>query len=116
MRASGQQKIGAIVTFLAYWVIGIPVTCVCVFYYGLSNFGIWVGPTLACAFNTLAYLWIFNKMNWVELVRRQAEQREKDKLRKINEAAQAQHQDDGFQNAAVGNQTPNGYQRPNRMN
>ena len=59
MRASGLQKVGSIVTFVAYWVIGIPLTLLSVFAFDLSNTGIWLGPTLACMFNTAAYLYIF---------------------------------------------------------
>ena len=70
-------------TFVAYWVLGIPVTLTLVFAFDMSNVGIWIGPTLACAFNTAAYLYIFKRMNWIELIRRTAEQREKDKLKKI---------------------------------
>ncbi len=66
---------------MAYWILGIPLTLLLVFYYELGIFGIWVGPTLACAFNTLAYLVMFKRMNWHELIRKSAEQREKDKLK-----------------------------------
>lgn len=37
LRASGQQKTGAIVTWVAYWVLGIPITCIMVFHFSLGN-------------------------------------------------------------------------------
>lgn len=66
--------------------LGIPVTLILVFHYQLSNTGIWVGPTLACAFNTFAYLYLFKKENWGDLIRKSVEQRQKDKLKKIHDA------------------------------
>lgn len=60
LRASGNQKVGAIITFAAYWMLAIPVTLYMTFSLEYSTTGIWVGPTLACAFNTCAYLIIFN--------------------------------------------------------
>jgi len=52
-----------------------------VFKFDLGTIGIWIGPTFACAFNTAAYLYIFNTINWTELIVKSAEQREKDKLK-----------------------------------
>ena len=72
IRASGLQKLGAIITGLAYFAIGIPVTCLLVFKADLGIVGIWVGPTLACALNTLAYLILFAKMDWPKLIQKSA--------------------------------------------
>jgi len=68
LRASGQQKTGAIVTWLAYWVLGIPITCLMVFHFTLGNRGIWIGPTVACAFNTAAYITLFIRIDWKGLM------------------------------------------------
>jgi hypothetical protein len=48
--------------------------------FGLSygNIGIWVGPTVACAFNTAAYLLIFKRFDWDMLIVKAAIQRSKD--------------------------------------
>jgi MATE family multidrug resistance protein len=86
IRASGQQKKGAVITGVAYWVFGIPITLLMVFKFDLGTLGIWVGPTFACAFNTAAYLWIFNTINWSDLIVKAAEQREKDKFKRLSEA------------------------------
>jgi multidrug resistance protein, MATE family len=64
LRASGKQKLGAVITFIAYWCLAIPTTYVMAYKLGYGNGGIWVGPTIACAFNTLAYLVIFKRINW----------------------------------------------------
>ena len=70
MRASGQQKFGAILTFVAYFVLGIPLTLLLVFYYDFGIKGLWAGPSLACAFNTCAYLAIYIKTDWPSLIER----------------------------------------------
>jgi len=64
LRASGKQKVGAVITGIAYWALGIPITCLMVFKFDLGTLGIWIGPTVACAFNTVAYLYIFNTIDW----------------------------------------------------
>ena len=78
IRASQQQKCGAIITALAYWVIGIPVTLLLVFKYAKGIRGIWVGPTLAVTFLTITYIQIFTSMNWKDLVEKAKAQREAD--------------------------------------
>ncbi len=50
-----------------------------VFWLDKGTFGIWIGPTVACAFNTIAYLFMFKRANWDELIKKQAAQRLKDK-------------------------------------
>ena len=85
MRATGQQKRGAVITFLAYWIIGIPISCLLVYSYDMHLPGIWVGPTLACAFNTVAYLFIYKRMDLQDLVKKAYEQRQKDKRKKAEE-------------------------------
>jgi len=100
MRASGKQKTGALVTGVAYWILGIPTALLMVFQFDLGTKGIWLGPTFACAFNTVAYLWIFNKINWSDLIVKAAQQREKDKLKRVSEPKPVNNenegQDDGF--------------------
>jgi Na+-driven multidrug efflux pump len=68
LRASGRQKYGAIITGVTYFAIGIPFTCLMVFKVGLETSGIWMGPVLACALNTGAYLFIFSKIDWAVLI------------------------------------------------
>jgi MATE family multidrug resistance protein len=74
--------VGAVITGIAYWILGIPLTCLMVFKFELGTVGIWIGPTVACAFNTAAYLYIFNSIDWKQLIIKAAEQRERDKMKK----------------------------------
>ncbi len=64
IRASGKQKAGAIITGLAYFALGIPLTCLLVFWKTLGISGIWVGPTAAVAFITAAYQSIVTGTDW----------------------------------------------------
>ena len=82
IRASGKQKIGAIVTFISYWIVGIPITTSSVFKADQGIAGIWYGPTVAVFINTLVYVAIFYKMDWDMLILKAAEQREMDKQSK----------------------------------
>lgn len=75
IRASGRQRLGAFITGLAYWAIGIPVTCMLVFWQTWGITGIWVGPTLAVMFNTVAYQIIVKQTNWTELIREAEKER-----------------------------------------
>lgn len=55
IRAAGKQRVGALITGAAYFAIGIPITCMLIFWGTLGIKGIWVGPLLACVFITAAY-------------------------------------------------------------
>lgn len=68
IRATGKQKWGAIVTTVAYWVIGIPSAAFLAFKMNAGLLGIWVGPTLATGFNFCMYLKIFRGINWPDLI------------------------------------------------
>ena len=54
---------GAFITGVAYWALGIPLTCLLVFWKTHGIRGIWVGPTVAVLFNTIAYQIIVKKMD-----------------------------------------------------
>ena len=66
IRAAGKQKVGALVTSIGYWAIGIPLTCGLVFSEGIAMGirGIWVGPTASCLVITVAYQIIFSQIDW----------------------------------------------------
>jgi multidrug resistance protein, MATE family len=68
IRATGLQKFGAIITFIAYFTIGIPTTLLCVHKVDMGIQGIWVGPTISTAFNTCAYLFLFQRIDWAGLI------------------------------------------------
>eukprot|EP00124_Ichthyophonus_hoferi_P000048 Ihof_evm1s2 gene=Ihof_evmTU1s2 len=48
-RGTGYQKYGAILNFVAYYFIGLPLSAVFSMYLGLSVLGLWSGPTIALA-------------------------------------------------------------------
>ena len=68
IRASGNQKVGSIVTGSAYWVIGIPLSLVLCFGGDFGIKGIWIGCTSAVLFNTLAYSYIVGNMDWPKTI------------------------------------------------
>lgn len=94
IRASGRQKLGAFITGIAYWTLGIPVTCVLVFWQTWGIMGIWVGPTLAVLFNTVAYQIIVKSINWTELIR-EAEKGRAD-AKKVQVEEENEQIEDGF--------------------
>ena len=64
IRGLGKQGIASVATVVGYWVIGIPLSLVCVFYYNLGIVGLWYGPTTAIIFNFLIYYIIVIKTDW----------------------------------------------------
>jgi Na+-driven multidrug efflux pump len=50
---------GALITGIAYFCLGIPLTLLMVFKYEAGIIGIWCGPILATAFNTVMYITMF---------------------------------------------------------
>ena len=94
IRASQQQKCGAIITAVAYWVIGIPVALLLVFYYPLGIRGLWIAPTLAVVFLTITYITIFTGIDWQDLIIKARGQR---KLDKQSATAKTADKDDHFQ-------------------
>ena len=68
IRASGKQKLGAIVTFFAYFAVGIPLSIILVFSYNLGIIGVWCGPLLAVFLNAVIYIAIFKQTDWPTLI------------------------------------------------
>ena len=79
IRASGQQKKGAVITCVAYWLIGIPISCYLVYKKEWGIFGLWFGPSVAVALITIVYLAMFYATPWQQLMQEAAERREKQK-------------------------------------
>ena len=111
IRGSGQQKIGSIITGLAYWAIGIPLCLLLCFVYDWGIRGIWMGPTSAVIFNTTAYHIIFQRLDWKRVIidaaniRRENMQRRaslkmsRDSLKELQMTAVADGDDDEFKKA-----------------
>ena len=69
IRASGKQSAGSIITGSGYWALGIPLTCLLVFWKTLGIRGIWIGPTTSVFFITCAYHLIVIRTDWQSLIR-----------------------------------------------
>jgi len=59
---------GSLITGAGYWALGIPLTCILVFWKTLGMTGIWIGPTASVCFITIAYQIIVMRTNWKELI------------------------------------------------
>ena len=68
IKASGKQALGAVVTGTAYFLVGIPISYYFAFTQELGIRGLWWGPTLAVAYNTIWYNIIIARINWPELI------------------------------------------------
>lgn len=78
IRASGKQAFGAFITGTAYFVFGIPTSYYFAFVKDQGCRGLWWGPTLAVAYNTLWYNVIIYRMDWPKLITEIKERREKE--------------------------------------
>ena len=76
IRASGKQTFGAIITGTAYFLFGIPVSYWLAFQKDMGCRGLWWGPTVAVAYNTLWYNVIILRMDWPKLIKEIQERRE----------------------------------------
>jgi MATE family multidrug resistance protein len=64
IRGLGKQGKASIGTVLGYWVIGIPISLLCVFIFEWGMAGLWTGPVLAILFNFGFYFsLILDKLN-----------------------------------------------------
>jgi len=68
MRATANQGTAAFITSTAYWAVGIPASALFCFYWEFDLFGMWIGPTLATAINTMCYTILISRMNWGSLI------------------------------------------------
>jgi MATE family multidrug resistance protein len=68
VRGTGQQKIGQWITLSAYWVFGIPIALLSVFYFDSGIAGLWYGPTFAVLYNTICYMYLIQMIDWQGLI------------------------------------------------
>ena len=59
---------GAFITGTAYFALGIPISYLCAFKREQGIRGLWWGPTVAVAYNTLCYNIIIYCINWQKLI------------------------------------------------
>ena len=67
------------ITSIDYWLVGIPISCVCIFKLDMSLAGLWYGPTVACMLNYYFYERIINSADWQEIVDQTRDKLQKDK-------------------------------------
>ena len=60
-------------TGIAYFVLGIPLSYFLAFVKDQQVRGLWWGPTLAVAFNTIMYNIIIWRLDWVQVIRKAIE-------------------------------------------
>lgn len=75
IRGTGKQNVGAIFTLTAYLLLGIPLAYFFGLHQDLGTRGIWIGPTAACAYLTIAYNILIVCMNWQKLFEEVRERR-----------------------------------------
>ena len=76
VRSSGFQKWGALITFVTYWLIGMPLSYLAAFKWKMGLVGIWIGPTVAIILNALCYTTIYLMTDWEKMVREASKERE----------------------------------------
>ena len=64
IRGIGKQLIGAGLTILCYWIIGIPLALLFAFYYEGGVAGLWFGMTLACIILDIALQAVISCTSW----------------------------------------------------
>lgn len=62
LRGMGDVKYPTLITFLAYWVVGIPVGYLCGMHYQLGAIGVWYGLVLALMVSSVL---LFVRFNWI---------------------------------------------------
>jgi MATE family multidrug resistance protein len=68
IQASSRQTLGAIITGINYFVIGIPIAALLVFGKDWGINGIWFGAACSVICNTIAYLFLFIRTDWNMLI------------------------------------------------
>ena len=80
IKATGKQALGAIFTALSYFLLGIPTSWYLAFREDMDNRGLWWGPAIACASNTILYNIIVFRINWKELISEVKQREEKEAI------------------------------------
>jgi MATE family multidrug resistance protein len=67
IRGLGRQGRASLVTITGYWILGIPVSLLGVFYFKWGITGLWLGPTIAIIFNFIFYYVLVVKTDWDQI-------------------------------------------------
>jgi MATE family multidrug resistance protein len=68
IKGLGKQGLASTITCCGYWVFGIPISIVSVYYFDLGMFGLWLGPTFAIIFNFTFYALFIWSCNWEKII------------------------------------------------
>ncbi|KAF5364360.1 hypothetical protein D9756_001113 [Leucocoprinus leucothites] len=83
LRARGRQLTGAVLTFSAYYIVGIPVGMLLAFKYHMRLYGIWIGLALSLLYCGVFGIWLAVRTDWQHEVdkvqNRLEEERERDR-------------------------------------
>ena len=79
IRAAGKQGLAALVTWLSYCLVAVLASWLSAFKFEKGLMGVWIGPTLALALNSLLYVLIWLQLDWESLISEAALQRAHDK-------------------------------------
>nr|XP_003807323.2 multidrug and toxin extrusion protein 1 isoform X1 [Pan paniscus] len=64
LRGSGNQKVGAIVNTIGYYVVGLPIGIVLMFATTLGVMGLWSGIIICTVFQAVCFLGFIIQLNW----------------------------------------------------
>ncbi|KAG1658935.1 hypothetical protein FOA52_007127 [Chlamydomonas sp. UWO 241] len=64
LRGCGRQKIGATINLIAYWGIGLPISCVLAFKMGLGAMGLWTGLACTASLQSLYLSAVVFRFDW----------------------------------------------------
>jgi len=71
MRAAGRQSTGALLHFITYWLVGLPLGCLLGFYLDWGALGLWMGVASATALQAVAlHSWVALRLDWGHEVKR----------------------------------------------
>lgn len=72
LRGMSDVKVPTIVTFVAYWVIGLPLGFILAFSFGMQEIGIWVGLLVGLTVTGIMLLYRFHKLSLRLLLRQES--------------------------------------------
>jgi len=84
MRAKGQQSIGALLNFIAYYILGLPLGVWLAFRWNFGLHGLWIGVTVSLAYCAAIGTFLCLRTDWdQEVVKVKERIAEEERLRKI---------------------------------
>jgi Na+-driven multidrug efflux pump len=66
--AAGLMQLGAIVTAISYWPVGILISSLVAFKGDFGLAGLWLGPTVGCTCILVSFIVTVNCINWNRLI------------------------------------------------